>query len=583
MRLRLLLVLALFAALPAAAATIGGTVRSESGNTLAGMTVAAYDTNGIQRGTTTTDASGKYTLTLSAGSYHVLAYDNAGVYATSFYNGAESFDTSNVLVLQTTLTGIDFTLQRGGTVAGFVTSKDGATLPNMVVALYNLSGTLRGSTRTDATGRYQLIVPPGAFKLAAWDDALVYAPSFYANAANFSAATPLNVTAGATTTANLSLGDIAHLRGTVRDEITGAAVANAIVTAYDANGFAAATATTGANGTFDLTLRAGSYRLVYEERSGLYASAFYLNANSFEDALAVTVGEGETRNALDATLPRAATLRGILRDASTGAPLANMTVAAFNASGSVRAFVTSGADGRFTLLVPTGDYKLGAYDTALVYAYAPPFATAALLHVNAPQTLDGLELALPRGGRVSGHVTASGITVGAYDANGILVASTITNDAGNYTLVVAPGTYTLAAFDRALRYVTVTSPITIAENATLTRDFALSLAAAITITADDITTRTPVAGITVSAYDATGTLVATATTSLAGTAGLALPSGTYRFVAADPAHRYATSFYANADTFEHAQPLTVIAGQSTSLAFHLTVAPRTQKRHAVRH
>src|SRR5712691_6591424 len=123
-----LLPLLLFVALPATAATITGTV-TQSGATggLPTMTVQAYDASGVLKSTTTTDAAGHYSITLVAGTYRVLAFDQAGVFATSFYNNAESFDTSTPLTLTSaqTLNDVDFALVHGGFIAGSVMSTVG--------------------------------------------------------------------------------------------------------------------------------------------------------------------------------------------------------------------------------------------------------------------------------------------------------------------------------------------------------------------------------------------------------------------------------------------------------------------------
>jgi hypothetical protein len=584
-------------ALPGAAATITGIARNaENAAPLAAMTVVAYDSSGIARVNATTDANGHYTLSLAAGSYRVLAYDLNGVYATSFFDGAESFETSALLNLQTALTA-NFSLVRAGTIAGTITARSSGPLAGVTVAVYNISGTLRGSTQTDAAGHYQLSVPPGTFKLAAWDDALAYATTFYADAATFTTASVLAVNAGATSTANITLGRVGHVRGIVTDELNGAGVANAIVTAYDANGLVAATAIANAGGAYDLAVRAGAYRLVFEERSGVYASAFYANAESFETEATIDVAEGASRDGVNAALPRGVPLQGLVLDAASGAGLANMIAAAYNPSGTVRAFATTDSAGRYRILVPIGDYKVGAYDPSLVYATRfsvaeASFATAQTLHVVASQQLANLNLL--RGGQFAGTVRTvagiplAGITVAAYASSGVLIASAQTNADGTYRIVVAPGTYTLAAFDRSLHYVTstTTTPIAVAPAEVQPRDFTLAAGATMRALVRDLATHAAIAGIIVAAYDSAGTSIAAATTDANGTAGIALPSGTYRFVASDRLHRYATSYYANADSFEHAVATTIVAGQpDLNLTFNLTTAPTPAagRHRAVRH
>lgn len=597
MSLRPLALLALLFALPLSGATITGTVRqAESGTVLSAMTVAVYDSAGVLRANATTNASGHYSVTVAAGSYRVLAYDNAGTFATSFFDGAESFDTSTVVTLQATQTVIaNFALPRAGFIGGVVTSRSGTPLASVTVAAYNASGTLRGQTRTDAAGRYQLAVPAGAYRLAAWDDALQYATTFHADAATFAGAAVLTISAGNTVTANFALPLSGRIRGVVTDELTGGALPDVIVTAYDASGFVIATSTTSAQGAYELALRAGSYRLVFEERSGTFASSFSGRAEAFAGAAAISVTEGGVVSGVDASLPRAAQLMGIVRDAG-GAPLANIIVAAYNPSGSTRAFTTTASDGRYRLVVPSGDYRLAAYDPALLYATqfsggANAFDDAVALRAVAPQVIANLDFTLIRGGQLTGRVTsggapAAGVTVVAYAGSGALVTSAITAADGTYRFVVAPGTYTLGVFDAALRFATsiAATPLTVAGGSMQTRDFTVIAAAKVVVTARDVTTHNAISGIVITAYDVAGNAVASsATTGATGTAGLALPSGTYRFVGSDARRRYATAYYSSAASFENALAVTVVAGQSeTSLTMNLNAAPSiTTRRRAV--
>ena len=139
----------------AGAATVSGTISGMvSGDApLSGITVDAYTTAGALQASTSTNAAGAYSLTVDAGPYHVLAFDPAGVFATSFYADAESFETSATLTLASSqsLTNINFILPRAGFIGGRVTSAAGASLANMTVAAYNPSGTRRGFTKPTPT------------------------------------------------------------------------------------------------------------------------------------------------------------------------------------------------------------------------------------------------------------------------------------------------------------------------------------------------------------------------------------------------------------------------------------------------
>src|SRR5207248_838642 len=153
-------------------------------------------------------------------------------------------------------------------------SRSGAGLANMTVAAYNLSGTQRGFTKTDATGSYTLSLPPGTFKLAAYDDALQYAAAFFDDAASFDAGMPLTIEAPQSVTANLRLPIAAAIRGLVTDRDTAAPVANARATAYAGDGSVAGAALAGVDGRFAFAVRPASLRVVIDDPAGNYATDF---------------------------------------------------------------------------------------------------------------------------------------------------------------------------------------------------------------------------------------------------------------------------------------------------------------------
>jgi hypothetical protein len=567
----------------AGAATIGGTVSGVSG-----AVVAAYTTSGTLQTSASTSASGAYSLTVPAGSYHVLAYDPAGVFATSFYADAESFETSATLTVAASqnITNINFVLPRAGLVAGRVTTASGTALPNMTVAAYNLSGTRRGFTKTDANGNYSLTLPPGSFKIAAYDDALKYATTFFSDAASFDAAAFVSIEATSSATANLKLPLAADVVGTVTDRLSGAFLAGIRATAYATDGSIAARAFTGSDGKFALAVRAGSIRVVFDDPSGTYATLYVPDEESFSIEPSMSVSAGSATG-INAALVRAAHITGRVTDRTTGAPLPAITAAAYNADGTLRAFSTTDAAGAYSIVVPPGDYRVGAFDDALVYlAQFYPSAAHAVTNVG------GFDFALAKGARVSGTVTSSGmplanITVGVYDLTGRLLDSTSTDAAGRYTIFRAPGTVKLLAFDPALQFATAYSggavsfaaspTLPLLEGASLTADFALVSAGRVNGNVMDAASTAPLANMQVIAYDASFNVVAETTTGANGTFRLPLPPGTYTVAAADSAHRYASASYA--------QPVTIAEGQEVGpIQIRLSIAPPVPpRRRAARH
>lgn len=588
-------------------ATISGTVTSDSGSSLTAMTVAAYTSAGALSASGGTTSSGTYALTVPAGNYHVLAYDPTGTFATSFYADAESFDTSASVAVTSTqnATNIHFRLVRSGFIVGRVSSTGGASLPNVTVAAYNLSGTRRGFTSTDSTGSYTLALPPGGFKLVAYDDTLAYVPTFFDNAASFAAAAAIEVVSTESTTANLKLPLAAKVTGSITDRGTLAALSAMRVAAYASDGSVAAQSLTGSDGRFAMAMRAGAVRVVLEDPSGNYATTYVPDAESFSTESAVTVSAGQTLT-INGTMVRSGRLAGRVTDGVSGAPLANMTAVAYNTDGTTRSFANSDASGGYSIVVPPGDFRVGVFDSALVYLlqFYPNQATfnvATAQHAIAQQSVGGLDFALSKGARVSVHVSSrtsgaplSGITVGAYDLGGHPLVSTTTDAAGNGALLLAPGTVKLLAFDTTLQFTAgyyldaltfvTAQALVLDQGQSFDASFSLADAGRISGVVIDATTAAPLDGMTVIVYDASFQAVVEATTDAAGMFRIAVPGGTYVVAAADPAHRYGTVFYSGATTPSTASSVSVFAGQDVGpLAMRLAIAPAPARRRAAKH
>jgi len=531
-----LLALLLFVSMPALASTISGTV------TPPGMTVQAYDAAGALKTSATADAAGHYSLTVTSGSYHVLAFDPNGNYATSFYPDAESFETSALVDATNNVTNINLTLVQGGFLAGVVTSTSGAPLPSMTVAAYNADGTRRGFTTTDANGAYHLTVPPGTFDVAAYDNALAYQPDV---------AHAIVVAAASTTTTDFKLTASAILAGTVTDAATAKPLAAMTVAAYDANGILLATAPTDASGHYRLLLAPASIRIVVFDPAGVYAPFF--GASSFDNEQAISLASGAT-STVNARLVIAGKFVGHITDASTQAPLSGITVAAFNDDGTKFTSAITDGNGVYTLVVQPSGYRIGAYDTTLQYArrFYPnitTFSSAPHWTAFASQSTT-INLALPRGARISGQVSASGsvlpaMTVGAYDAAGQLVTSATTDANGNYAMVVDGGSYALAAFDPAFTYATSTTNIAAVAGQSLgNENFSLVPGAHLsgTVMSNGVKSGSlvPLAGMLAAVYDASGFRAAWAVTRSNGTFDLVAPPGTYTLVAYDPQNVFAS-------------------------------------------
>jgi hypothetical protein len=469
-RYALPLILTLLASAPGFAATISGTVTaSPSGSALAGMKVAAYSPAGVFQAGATTDSLGRYTLlNVPAGQTRVLAYDDPGqVYATSYYPNAPSFETSQTFTLthSQVVTGIHFALVRGGRIEGTVIAEaTGVPLQEMTVAAYTAGGVRREQVTTDSGGKYSLLLPPGDFILASWDEQSIYLTEFYANVTRASLATPVSVVSGVTRGGHgftLEIG--ARVLGTVKDNASDKGLAGMTISAWSTAGELLVQGVSGASGEFGLAVPPGKVRFVAHDNAGVYAGSFYNNAEAFSVAAECELALGQTLSGIDFRLAKGGTITGRVTDGVTAAGLPGLTVAVYNLSGTTRQIVQTNLQGDYTALVPPGYYKVAAYDNTGLYAtqfwskrLAFQYADTAVVLAGQPSAV---QFSLPLAAKITGDAFNSstgakigGVTVSALDSAGVVIGQAATDSSGAFILPLPAGTFKLVAVDSSGRY-----------------------------------------------------------------------------------------------------------------------------------
>ena len=355
--------------------TITGTV-TDAGTAapLAGATVS------YSGGSTTTNASGQYTLTsVPEGSYTLTA--SASGYTSqsrSVSVGPGATQTQNFALPTAT-----------GAITGTVT--DAATGKPINGATVSYSG---GSATTNASGQYTLAsVPPGTSTVTA------SASGFTSQSAS------VIVTADSTTTQNFGLSpNPGTISGTVTDAGTGAPIAGATVS------YSGGSTTTNASGQYSLaSVAEGSYT-VTASASG------YTSQNR-----TVSVGPGATVTQNFALVKPYGAISGTVIDAATGAPINAATVSYSGGS------TATNASGQYTLPnVPPGNYIVTASaarytsKSQSIVVSAGATATANFGLWLAPFFSDGFE-----SGGLSNWTASSGLSVetatvhsGTYAAEG---------------------------------------------------------------------------------------------------------------------------------------------------------------------
>jgi alpha-tubulin suppressor-like RCC1 family protein/uncharacterized surface anchored protein len=574
--------------------TISGTVTdAATGATLGSITVSAYDAGGNAVGNYPTNASGVYAVGgLPTGAYTVRTSNTVG-YVDEQYNsqtcpgGACPPPATATVVSVTapaTTSGVSFSLARGGVIAGTVTNaSSGAPLAGVSVSVYDAGGTALGSAVTsNALGEYfKTGLPTGTYYVRT-TNSLGYLDELYGNQPCPGGTCPplttgagVGVTAGATTGGiDFGLALLGSVTGTVTDAGTGAPLFSVTVRFYDASGISAGTASTTTSGVFTKSgLATGTYYVRTSNSLG-YADELYNDLPCPNGACAVTAGSGvsvmagATTGGIDFGLALLGTVTGTVTDAGTGAPLANVSVQLYNASGISAGSASTNTSGVFTKSgLATGTYyvrtsnSLGYVDELYnnlpcPNGGCPPFATGAPVGVTAGLTTSGIDFGLSPlvTGLLTGTVTNAatgaplrGVSVKVSLATATTVWKSATTDAsGAFAHAgLVPGTYFVMT-SNGLGYVDelynnlpcagsacpppATGMVVAVAGGTTTGgiDFALSAGGTITGTVSDAGTGVPLDDVTVSVFSAGGGLVGEYTTNASGVYLVSgLPTGAF--------------------------------------------------------
>ncbi len=231
---------------------------------------------------------GGYTLgPLPAGNYAVLCVLPDEQHLSEFYNGAYSLAQATPVQVQLSAVtvGIDFDLELGATIAGFVKFPDGApvgadTLHKFPVLAFEAnSGKLADYAFAQFPGGFKIRnLIPGQYKVVALPIVYGYAATYAGGGATFGdpASTAFDLVGGDVVQTDIVLETApGSISGTVQDASTGVPVSGAFVVAYDETGHAVGMGAVG----FDLssmqpTTPEDTYRIVGLRPGNYYVRTF---------------------------------------------------------------------------------------------------------------------------------------------------------------------------------------------------------------------------------------------------------------------------------------------------------------------
>jgi hypothetical protein len=589
------------------------------------LEIGIYDVRGIRLTSSRSDVTGRFTTTgLISGTYYARTRSAAAYgYLDQLYSGISCQGASCAATLGTPIVvgdpevhpGVNFTLTRGGTIAGIVTSAStGLPLGGVTVSVYTAGGTFVGGGATNASGQYGVAgLLPGSYRVLAWNRA-GYVDQLFSGIScpcNVAAGSPVQVNDGSQTAVNFALNLVpipSHISGRVTNLATGAGVPFIQVAIYSApSGAYVTSAFSDASGNYTTPiLAAGNYFAHTFNFIGL-SNKLYNNIPCNPDCpvqsgTSINVPSGTTVTGIDFQLARPPRITGRVTNAITDAGLPGVSVLLFY---------------DFGVLVMTGytDYS-GSYSS---FALSP--GTYYARTSNAPGYLDqlysgqscapgcavtngtaiivgsgespGIDFALTPSARITGSVrSAIGnlafLSVEVYDSSGVVLTRVFTDGSGNYSVSsnLRTGTYYLRT-SNVRRFVdqlydgipcvtcdvTTGTPVMVTEGSR-TSNINFRLDAGGTISGK-VTVAAPSAnlfGMAVQIFDSEGTLVTTTSTDGSGNYSTAagLPTGEY-YARTSNSLGYADTLYSGvACPFGACSPtmgtaIHVTAGTTTSL------------------
>lgn len=167
-----------------------GTVTdATSGMALAGITVAAYDENLTQISSAVSTNSGQYNLVVPAGTFRLVAWDAAHVYANSFDGGVSNFElTAPRSITADSSQPVSFAMRRGVILGGRVVTAAQAPVSGIQVQALDVDGHHVASAISADDGSFSITVLPASYKLFVRDPQQCFFASFYDRAITLSSA-----------------------------------------------------------------------------------------------------------------------------------------------------------------------------------------------------------------------------------------------------------------------------------------------------------------------------------------------------------------------------------------------------------
>jgi hypothetical protein len=394
---------------PARNSSISGKVEDSEGDPLANVCAEAYDSSSYLAGSALTSDSGEYTIKeLAADTYRIEFSDCTDGHASEWYNDKPSLAAADQINVPegSDVENIDATLPQGGSISGTVTGA-GVAKEGLCVDAYTTDGSLERTAATDGQGHYQVVgLAAGGYKLQFKDcrQTAAYMSEWTGGGHDPASAQVVNVVGTSDTPGiDASLEEGGAISGKVRDDRS-TLLADACVTAYEATGVVAGSASTGPTGLYKVgALPDGSYKVEFSDclSPATHIPSWSGGSSSYDGASPIAVSVGaETKN-VDGVIAEGGSLSGVVITA-TGQPLQYVCVDAYTSASVVSGSGFTDAAGQYSIGgLAVGQHRVFFRDcsypasyTAEWYTRKPDFASANVVSVTVGEETTGVSAIL---------------------------------------------------------------------------------------------------------------------------------------------------------------------------------------------
>jgi len=437
--------------------------------------VRLFSVTGAHLETYVAAADGTYQIdSLPSGTYFLVAEQSG--YLTEVYDEIPcpgscdpTTGTGIAVVGGTTVTGIDFTLDRLGTISGTVTDAGtGSPLSGQGVTVYDDLGSPGFPIFTLSDGSYESAGLASGTYFVRTDtsdhldelyDGIACEPSCDATTG-----TPVGVVV-ATQTAGIdfALSPLGRIAGTVLEAGTATPVSGELVMAYDSAGTPSSSAATASDGSYEVRgLVPGTYRVktaTETHQNELWDDVVCDPSCDVSTGDPVAVSSGSTTSGIDFALARRGKITGTVTESVGGLPVASAAVNFHASDGAWIGSVYTASDGTYeSPSLPDGSYHVVAAPSSATYVGqiydGLPCTDSCTVTVGAPvavvheTTTSGIDFVLDRYGVIRGTVTAADTGNGLQGGVAVLdqMGTGVRSDyagAGGVFMVgsIPPGTY----------------------------------------------------------------------------------------------------------------------------------------------